>query len=45
MMALAAAVLFGISTPLAKWLIGDGVDPWLLSGLLYAGCGIGLSAP
>lgn len=39
--ALASAVLFGISTPFAK-LIGQGVDPWLLAGLLYLGSGIGL---
>jgi drug/metabolite transporter (DMT)-like permease len=43
MTALLAAALFGISTPLAKRLLGDGIDPWLLAGLLYAGCGIGLS--
>jgi len=40
--ALMAAALFGASTPLAKLLLGDGVDPWLLAGLLYAGSGIGL---
>lgn len=40
--ALAAAVLFGASTPLAKWLLGNGLDPWLLAGLLYGGAGIGL---
>jgi drug/metabolite transporter (DMT)-like permease len=42
MMALLSAVLFGISTPLAKWLMGDGIDPWLLAALLYTGCGAGL---
>ena len=26
-MALAAAALFGASTPLAKWLLGGGIDP------------------
>ena len=41
-MALASAALFGASTPLAKLLIGGGVDPWLLAGLLYLGSGIGL---
>lgn len=41
-MALASAALFGASTPLAKLLIGDGVDPWLLAGLLYLGSGLGL---
>lgn len=39
--ALAAAVLFGASTPLAKALVG-GVPPILLAGLLYMGSGIGL---
>lgn len=39
--ALAAAVLFGISTPLAKLLVG-GMSPLLLAGLLYLGSGIGL---
>lgn len=42
-MALASAVLFGASTPLAKLLLGDGVNPWLLAGLLYLGSGIGLA--
>lgn len=41
-MALASAALFGASTPLAKLLMGDGVDPWLLAGLLYLGSGLGL---
>ncbi|MBS0521376.1 MAG: EamA family transporter [Proteobacteria bacterium] len=40
--AIASAVLFGASTPLAKLLLGEGVDPWLLAGLLYLGSGIGL---
>jgi drug/metabolite transporter (DMT)-like permease len=40
--ALAAAALFGISTPLAKLLIGD-VEPVMLAGLLYLGSGAGLS--
>ncbi len=39
--AIAAAVLFGASTPLAKLLVGD-VSPVLLSGLLYLGSGVGL---
>ncbi len=39
--ALGAALLFGISTPLAKTLVG-GTSPLLLSGLLYTGSGIGL---
>jgi drug/metabolite transporter (DMT)-like permease len=42
-LAIAAAVLFGASTPLAKLLLGEGVDPWLLAGLLYLGSGVGLS--
>ncbi|MBE2242601.1 MAG: DMT family transporter [Burkholderiaceae bacterium] len=41
--ALAAALLFGASTPLAKLLTGD-VQPLLLAGLLYLGSGIGLGA-
>lgn len=40
---LLAALLFGLSTPLAKTLVG-GIDPVLLAGLLYLGSGIGLSA-
>jgi drug/metabolite transporter (DMT)-like permease len=41
-LAIASAALFGASTPLAKLLIGGGVDPWLLAGLLYLGSGLGL---
>lgn len=41
--ALVAAGLFGASTPLAKWLLGNGLNPWLLAGILYGGAGIGLS--
>src|SRR5215211_6262589 len=40
--ALAAAALFGASTPFAKLLLGDGLNPWLLAGLLYLGSGVGL---
>jgi len=40
--ALAAALLFGSATPLAKRLLGT-IDPWLLAGLLYLGAGIGLA--
>ncbi len=40
--ALAAAALFGVSTPLAKQLL-DGVAPVALAGLLYAGSWAGLS--
>jgi drug/metabolite transporter (DMT)-like permease len=39
--ALAAAVLFGASTPIAKMLVGT-IPPVLLAGLLYAGSGLGL---
>jgi len=39
--ALAAALLFGAGTPLAKLLLQD-VGPWLLAGLLYLGSGAGL---
>jgi len=39
--ALAAAVLFGLSAPAAKLLVGT-TDPWLLAGLLYLASGIGL---
>jgi drug/metabolite transporter (DMT)-like permease len=39
--ALAAAALFGASTPFAKLLLG-GVGPVMLAGLLYAGSGLGL---
>lgn len=42
-MALASAALFGASTPFAKLLLGEGVDPWLLAGLLYLGAGLGLA--
>ncbi|MGE3303939.1 MAG: DMT family transporter [Hyphomonadaceae bacterium] len=38
---LAAAALFGMSTPFAKALLGV-IDPWLLAGLLYLGSGFGL---
>jgi drug/metabolite transporter (DMT)-like permease len=41
--ALAAAVLFGASTPLAKPLVGE-QSPLLIAGLLYLGSGIGLAA-
>ena len=40
--ALGAALLFGISTPLAKWLLNS-VHPWMLAGLLYLGSGVGLA--
>jgi drug/metabolite transporter (DMT)-like permease len=40
--ALAAAALFGASTPVAKLLLGE-VSPLLLGGLLYGGSGLGLA--
>ncbi|HJS90161.1 MAG TPA: DMT family transporter [Steroidobacteraceae bacterium] len=40
--ALAAALLFGASTPLAKQLL-RAASPMLLAGLLYLGSGVGLS--
>ena len=39
--ALAAALLFGAGTPIAKLLLAD-VSPWMLAGLLYLGSGLGL---
>ncbi len=42
LLALGAALLFGLSAPAAKLLVG-GVDPWLLAGLLYLGSGVGLA--
>jgi drug/metabolite transporter (DMT)-like permease len=41
-LALASAVLFGMSAPLSKLLLGT-VAPQLLAGLLYLGAGIGLA--
>jgi drug/metabolite transporter (DMT)-like permease len=40
-LAIAAAVLFGASTPLSKILLGR-LDPILLAGLLYLSSGVGL---
>ena len=42
--ALASTILFGASTSFAKLLLGNGLSPWLLAGLLYLGSGIGLAA-
>ncbi|MFH1159096.1 MAG: hypothetical protein V1721_09520 [Pseudomonadota bacterium] len=39
-----AAILFGASTPLAKLLLGQQINPVMLAGLLYFGSGLGLSA-
>ncbi len=41
LMALLAAAAFGISTPLAKLLLGN-ISPWALASLLYLGSGFGL---
>jgi len=41
--ALLAALLFGMSTPLAK-MVSPRVDPVLMAGLLYLGSGLGLGA-
>src|SRR5437879_4451619 len=38
-LALIAALLFGLSAPAAKILL-DTTDPWLLAGLLYLGSGL-----
>jgi drug/metabolite transporter (DMT)-like permease len=40
--ALVAAILFGVSTPIAKVLLGR-VDPVVLASLLYLGSGMGLT--
>lgn len=39
---LGSAVLFGLSTPVAKWLLPS-TGPFLLAGLLYLGAGLGLA--
>jgi drug/metabolite transporter (DMT)-like permease len=41
--ALAAALLFGAGTPVAKLLLST-IGPWMLAGLLYLGSGVGLTA-
>jgi len=41
LLALAGAALFGASAPLAKVLLGS-IDPLVMAGLLYIGCGSGL---
>lgn len=41
LLAIAAALLFGLSTPAAKAIVGN-VSPLLLAGLLYLGSGMGL---
>jgi drug/metabolite transporter (DMT)-like permease len=42
LLALAAAALFGASTPFAKLLLGE-ISPVVLAGLLYLGSGFGLA--
>lgn len=42
-LAMLSALLFGASTPFAKLVLGNGVNPWLLASLLYLGSGIGLA--
>jgi drug/metabolite transporter (DMT)-like permease len=42
LMALFAAALFGLSTPLAKLLLSGNISPIMLAGLLYLGSGFGL---
>jgi drug/metabolite transporter (DMT)-like permease len=41
--ALLSAVLFGVTTPIAKQLL-SGIQPLLIAGLLYLGSGLGVSA-
>jgi drug/metabolite transporter (DMT)-like permease len=41
--ALASALLFGLTTPIAKQLL-EGAQPFLVAGLLYLGSGAGVSA-
>lgn len=41
LLAIGAALLFGLSTPAAKAIVGD-IQPWLLAGLFYLGSGTGL---
>jgi drug/metabolite transporter (DMT)-like permease len=41
LIALGSAILFGLSTPVAKLLLGE-TNPWMLAGLLYGGAGVGL---
>lgn len=40
--AIAAALLFGASTPFSKLLLAD-MSPWILAGILYFGSGLGLA--
>lgn len=40
--AIATALFFGSGTPLAKLLLNQQIEPWMLAGLLFAGGGCGL---
>ena len=42
LLALASAALFGLSTPVAKALLGS-IDAAMLAGLLYCGAGVGIA--
>jgi drug/metabolite transporter (DMT)-like permease len=42
LLALLSALLFGVSTPAAKALLGT-IDPLILAGLLYCGAGFGIA--
>jgi drug/metabolite transporter (DMT)-like permease len=42
-LALSSAILFGVSAPISKLLLGNAVSPWLLAGILYLGAGLGLA--
>lgn len=41
LVAIGSAVLFGLSAPMAKFLLNTS-DPWMLAGILYCGAGVGL---
>src|SRR3569833_3119415 len=43
-LAVGSAVLFGVSAPISKLLLGNAISPWLLAGILYVGAGLGLAA-
>ena len=42
-LAVGAAILFGITAPMSKLMLGE-IDPWMLAGVLYLGAGLGLGA-
>ena len=43
-LAVGSAVLFGVSAPVSKLLLGASISPWMLAGILYLGAGLGLAA-